>query len=298
MRKSVSAILVLFLSIHIAYTYQLQSFGVSLFDKEPVPTEKLCYELIRNVSLPNATYVAVPWCVLINHKRFDLLPEHISVDNGVTVCQHIQFETILPALKKAGITTLFNPHAIKGKEYDGIKVLPIAHFPANGIDPAEHKDILYSFVGNSWTHHTRGKIAELPCPDDVNITIRRNYHFFIPPELRQHDQEEYKDILARSRFSLCPRGTGPSTVRFWESLQAGAIPVLFSEEFWLPEAGFDWDCAVLRLTEHDIRNVDSIIRSITPEQEETLRRNCLKAYQHFCGKNFVAPILYHYGIRR
>ena len=276
---------------------KVESYGQHLFAREPVPTEQLCYELIQQTSLPQGTsYIAVPWCVLINHKQLDKAPKTISVQNGCTVCQHISFDLILPALKEAGITTLFTPHALKDKDYDGITVLPIAHFPVNGADPAENKDILYSFVGNSWTHPTRGQIANLPRPDDVCIIIRKQYHFFMRPEDRTKNQEEYKDILARSRYALCPRGTGPSTVRFWESLQAGAIPVLFSPEFWLPEAGFDWDTATIRLTPNDIPHIDSILRSITQKQEAMLRTNCLKAYKHFCGNNFISPILYHYGV--
>jgi hypothetical protein len=39
----------------------------------------------------------------------------------------------------------------------------------------------------------------------------------------------YKDVLENSQISLCPRGTGPSTLRFFESISVGSVPVIFND---------------------------------------------------------------------
>jgi Exostosin family len=270
------------------------NFQEQFFYGKPT-TESTCYNLIQQVNLPNnVTYAGIPWCRLINEGNLNSVPD-LPISNGCTVCHHIKFRKIIPYCKKNDIKTIFTPHAIKYKEYQGIKVLPIAHYPSNGVGPAPKKDILYSFIG-ARTHPSRKQIAQLPRKNDIIIILRSQYHHWLPIYQRQKDKEQYQNILSRSRFSLCPRGTGPSTVRFWESLQAQAIPIVFHDEFWLPEAGFNWNLAVIRLTENEIPYIDEIIRSISKKDEEELRTNCNLAYQWFCEKNFISPILYYYGL--
>jgi hypothetical protein len=50
--------------------------------------------------------------------------------------------------------------------------------------------------------------------------------------LDEHDQKtfRYNTILSDSVFSLCPLGAGPNTLRFWESIAVGSIPVIFSND--------------------------------------------------------------------
>lgn len=92
---------------------------------------------------------------------------------------------------------------------------------------------------------------------------------------------------------MCPRGTGASTLRFWESLEAGAIPVLFADEMQLPP-GFDWDTCVIRIKEKNVAHVEKVLRSISKEKEEEMHRACLQAYDLFSGDNFVKVIRDYY----
>lgn len=118
--------------------------------------------------------------------------------------------------------------------------------------------------------------------------------FFSSKEKQAVEKKEYQDVLARSRFSLCPRGSGPSTVRFWESLQAGAIPILISDDMVLPE-GVDWDRCIIRIPECGVTKIKEVIASVSLEIENELRGNCLKAYKEFAGGNFISPIKRVYG---
>jgi hypothetical protein len=54
----------------------------------------------------------------------------------------------------------------------------------------------------------------------------------------------YNDILIKSRYSLCPSGSGPNSIRFWESLAVGSIPVLLADTLDLPEY-IDWENSVV-----------------------------------------------------
>ena len=44
----------------------------------------------------------------------------------------------------------------------------------------------------------------------------------------------YSEILGNTKYSLCPRGTGPSTIRLWESLAMGSVPVIVSDFLKMP----------------------------------------------------------------
>lgn len=247
------------------HTYQSQ-----LFSKDVIPTEYNAYkDLTTYQPSIHSNYLAVPWVYLINHNQLNKAPQ-IKLPNSFTICQHILFDRLLPILKKIGVNVLFSPHVIKDKKYEGIKILPFPHFPVNGIKPGK-KEIYYSFVG--WTSHpVREKIFAMHHPTNCTI-IRRNRWF-------AGDPKEYKDILARSRFSLCPRGTGASTVRFWESIEAGAIPILISDEMTLPPC-FDWNETIIQVEESDVENIPAILESISPEQEQTMRKNCLRIHEFF-----------------
>jgi len=276
---------------------QITVINSDLFGKDPVITEYFAYQLLEKNPLKNAHYVAAPWAYLINHNLLAQIPKIDRIENGVTVCQHINYEQIIPHLKAMGIKTLFTPHVPNGKKFEGITVLPFPHFAVNGTVPAKNKDIFYSFVGVAYTHPTRKTIFSVKHPANSYVKERIEWHFnyatFRPDvsakERAVFEKKEYQNILARSRFSLCPRGTGASTIRFWESLQAGAIPVLIGNDMSLP-MGFDWNKCVIKMHEDQIRDIANILQKILPEQENAMRKTCIKAFKQFSGDNFVSSI--------
>lgn len=80
------------------------------------------------------------------------------------------------------------------------------------------KDILCSFVGRI-TDPVRQQLVDWGKDrKDCYITTIN------------HNLESYCNILARSKFVLCPRGYGASSFRTGESLQYGAMPFLFGNK--------------------------------------------------------------------
>ncbi len=280
----------------------MSAYKPALFQKMPnMTTEQKVYELLSSHPIEkNVNYLVVPWGVLFCQKNLQvMLP--MRLNGGFTICQHIRYREIISVLRRLGVTVLFAPHAPKKQQYKDITVLPFPLYPNNGIDPAKEKDILYSFIGLE-SHPVRRKIFSLSRRSDMVIKKRSCWHFYlrckervIPLKWsprREQEREEYQDILSRSRFSLCPRGTGPSTIRFWESLQAGAIPVLLADAMALPKIeGINWDDCIVRVSERNVFSVDRIIRAISPEKEARMRENCLHAFASSCaGENFVQTI--------
>lgn len=286
--------------------YLLYEWRTEVFDAKgaagTVNVEKAIYELLKKKPLhSNVTYFAFPWSYFIGFKEMGRLESlepflpKIKFQNGFTVCQSIHYRTILPYLKKLGITVLFTPHTVSSEVYEGITIVSIPHYPLMGCDPAPIKDIYCSFIGALGTHPIRTVMVEtlLQKTDKYYLKPRGYWHYardFLLPNCNPKQQQEefareYKDVLARSRFSLCPRGTGPSTIRFWESLQAGAIPVVLSDVMdYL--VGFNWNSCVVKIQEKDIDLIDTILSNISLEQELEMRQACYDAYDAFCGNNF------------
>ena len=90
----------------------------------------------------------------------------------------------------------------------------------------------------------------------------------------------YNTILSKSRYSLCPSGTGPNSIRFWESLAFGSIPILLADTLELPEHPL-WDQAIIRLNENKVDTIPTIVSLITKEKEEHMRKKCLQIYDDF-----------------
>lgn len=286
------ALFFLLLSASSAYPMHMHVYFEDLFKTEPVPTEYTVYQLLKaNPLHQDVNYVAIPWTVLINRNLLQHVPR-IKVKGGFTVCQHISYERILPYLNYIGVEVLFTPHASRAKKYDGITVLPFPHVQKHGTDPAFKKDILYSLIGLR-SHWTRAKLFEMTHPAHCIIKERKNFYFWLDQKSQHYFSNEYMDVLSRSRFALCPRGTGPSTIRFWEALQAGAIPVLIADDMSLP-AEVDWDSVIVRVAEKDVHKIPAILARITPTQEKQMRVNCLAVHKQFSGINFVSTIRRYY----
>jgi hypothetical protein len=223
-----------------------------------------------------------------------------------TVCQHIYFHKIIPILKKMGIKYLFTPHAKKGQEImDGIHIKSFPLYPVHAIttNADQQKKIWYSFVGsynpNVYISKVRQEIYTMPHSQDAVVHRTNEWHFEKEvyheqihgkqvseryKEFLDTQRRQYQSILANSRFSLCPSGSGPSSIRLWESMAAGAIPVILSDTLELPlEDQINWNDCSVRIPEEYIRDLPKILESISPENETTLRENCLKVFNTLCG---------------
>lgn len=275
-----------------------KEYFIDILKEDPIPFELPIYELLKKYPIKkDLTYIAIPWARLQDGNRLHRLPK-IYIKNSFTVTRSLKFEEMLPAMKKMGITTLFCPHAV-GKKYEGIKVIAMPHYNMNGVFANEKKDIFYSFIGCN-DHITRNMVFNMHHPQDACIIKRKTLHFFIDKwekgeeaKIRKEEEKkEYQNILSRSRYSLCLSGYGPGTLRFWESLQAQAIPVLVTD-IELPKH-FDWGSCIVKIKEEELPNIASILSNIDPQKEAELKENCLKAYKRFCGDNIISVIKDYY----
>lgn len=124
---------------------------------------------------------------------------------------------------------------------------------------------LYSFVG-SMSHSCRRPIMQLR--DDrgyVQDTSDFNVWNSHATELEIRGQS-YADILGASQFVLCPRGIGSSSIRLFETMQAGRVPVIISDN-WVPPAETDWSFAI-KFEERRIGSIPGFLKTLQNESEE------------------------------
>jgi Exostosin family/Capsular polysaccharide synthesis protein len=223
-----------------------------------------------------------------------------------TVCQHIYFKKIIPILKRIGIKILYTPHAqLNTPTIDGIIIRGLPLYPVNGTSPSEKKDLLYSFVGaynpNVYMSDIRKRIYDMKHPEHTVIYNTKQWHFekhVYHEQMRgiqmteedinklKHNKDVFQSELARSRYSLCPSGSGPNSIRLWESMQCGAIPVILSDTLRMPRHDtISWEYAIITVPEADLEYIPQILNDISPEVEEKLRSNCIELFNMICGPN-------------
>ncbi len=90
--------------------------------------------------------------------------------------------------------------------------------------------------------------------------VNDNYFHSLSDEERQALSASYWRLLSETQFSLCPRGDNCGSVRFYESLAAGCIPVLLADGVELPLQNIlPWDDMLVRVPEADAQNWPSYV---------------------------------------
>lgn len=214
-------------------------------------------------------------CALIN--QYKAIAEQAGITLKVhSVCQHIHWIRILDTIEGLGITDLHISHKDsksderKGKSGQSLRlhgwpliaVNYVISERSKGMErkPIAERKLLASFIGAHMPHYlddSRIKLFEAAkaCGrEDVLVDLGKEWHFnkivyeeqVLSKEIESHHIDEhdkktfrYNTILSDSKFSLCPVGAGPNTLRFWESIAVGSIPVIFSDDLAVFEA-FEW----------------------------------------------------------
>ena len=295
-----------------------------LFWQYPVITEKTFYEQNKD----NHSYIAFPWATIID-KRYNLniiykiLRPHISSRSfHYTCCQHILFRNLIPLFKALDINVLYSPHKVKGEDQiNEIVIKPCPLYAVNIEDNSRNtifetidaetypRNLLYSFIGgyqSGYLTNIRNDIFKLKDRENICIQNTGDWHFnqlvYHPSQnselmentsdIHKQKTEVYNKTLLSSRYSLCPSGSGPNSIRLWESLAVGSIPVLLADTLELPYHPL-WENSIVVVPEKNIKKIDSILEQISSHKEEEMRRNAIKLYQYyrtcFSGISTIPP---------
>lgn len=200
------------------------------------------------------------------------LIEKSNIKNVVTVCQHILLLEFLDYFKELGITTIYWSHKVVGQDYvESINIKPFPLYPAqtekeyfiiiNENDKKELEKLVKSQKKKYLTNFIGAYNAKIYLSDvrqhifnDYNkagyhIIKRDQWHFerlVYSKQMQGQDAQgvklfeeeqntkEYLNAIKDSEFTLCPTGSGPNSIRLFESLCLGSIPVIISKKLDLP----------------------------------------------------------------
>ena len=162
--------------------------------------------------------------------------------------------------------------------------------PLVKFEPDSDRDLLYSFMGDIQTHPVRKVLARLDHPrgEFVDTSSESQTAMWTgSPEQKAIFWKRYVGLAKRSQFVLCPRGVAPASIRLFEAMMMGRVPVILSDE-WLPPAGPDWDKFSLRIAEDDAARVPQLLE----EKEAVADEMGLRARTEW-EKYFSPEIVFH-----
>lgn len=252
--------------------------------QQPNATEFTAAKAIAAAHDPLLTqsFFPFPWATWIDRFRHGAAleaPPAGRVASGIraTVCQHIWALEHLELFQRAGVTDLFWSHASQGlTQIGGIRIYPFplfpvrcaTHPPAQPLLPPAQRSLLYSFQGayapGLYRTPVRDWLLELPPRPDAQLQRRQEWHYEQAvyreqvqgeaADAARHAQlaqeaDAYAATLQASCFALCPSGSGPNSIRLWEALGYGAIPVILSDQLQLPGSAALWQAAALVVPE-------------------------------------------------
>ncbi len=215
-------------------------------------------------------------------------------------------------------------------------------FAVNAIDPVRSHGLLFnpvkarhikaSFIGayqKGYLSQIRRQLLDLSHLEGYEISLNDRWYFedivykqqttTLEPvrndalETEELEQvRRYNELLSASIFSLCPSGSGPNSIRFWESLAAGAIPVLLSGSCALPDLERmapaltrDWQDAVIIHSEAELHLLPARLAQIGTRELEQRQALCRKLFEasrsltcfgwaRRTAEPIAQPILYFY----
>ncbi len=114
-------------------------------------------------------------------------------------------------------------------------------------------------------------------------------------EVREYNRG-YIDQILGSRFVFCPRGFGLTSIRFFETLRLGRIPILLADDAKLPlESILPYDRCVIRVPERHIsltgQYIDEFIGRTTLSEASQTARECSHILQQSQNTEFLVRAL-------
>ncbi len=235
-----------------------------------------------------------------------------------TVCQHIRWRNLLDQARRIGVTDLHLSHnedALQDEIIDDYPELRLHSWTLIAVNvedetrsdgltfgkDVEDKKVFASFIGAHMPHYRSDvrmqlfEAAKAAGDDDIIVDLGTEWHFNkivydlqvqnkeIQPQDLTHENSKtlnYNQVISDSVFSICPEGAGPNTLRFWESLAVGAIPVVIADA-WVPPSrpgGVDLREAAIFVRLEDVPQLFERLRAMSKEEIRARQKACIEAY--------------------
>lgn len=139
---------------------------------------------------------------------------------------------------------------------------------------------LFSFVGDPLTHPIRQQLLALRHPRAFLKAATGSAATQMRDAEREPFQKNYLQTILDSEFILCPRGLGPTSMRLFEVMQLGRVPVIISDE-WLPVSGIKWEEFAFFVAEADVAEIPILLEQQQHRAAEMGRKAREVWLEHF-----------------
>lgn len=171
-----------------------------------------------------------------------------------------------------------------GGNIQGSNIIPIplicSKLPIEFID-THKRELLASFVGSA-THPIRIKMANA-CKNNKDIII---YIKDWNPTVSKNEFETFINLTLNSIFCLCPRGYGLNSFRLYEAMQLGSIPVIITNNFYLPwKDELNWEEFAVLIDNSQIQDLPNILKSYSTDKIKNMREKIKEVYPKYFTMN-------------
>lgn len=218
------------------------------------------------VKIEDCDYCILPFKFFPNDQRVtDLCKEAARYNKRVIAffCDdYIESFTLPPNL------ILFRTSTSKSLITDQERVFPVLvsdHLPKNLLvklsDKQENKILGFRGHNQAIRENIINKIQAVS--KNIDFEIQKDFYFGDTSKMStSKTRQDYYNNLSRNQFTLCMRGGGNFSYRFYEALSFGRIPVLIDTDTILPFKNIiNWDKHVVKISIKEIEYIDDIIAS-------------------------------------
>lgn len=133
--------------------------------------------------------------------------------------------------------------------------------------PAHDLPYLFSFMGSVRNAPVRGKLSTVFHPRSFFQDTGKDFDRILERRMDRRERldydRRYAELTKASKFVLCPRGVSASSIRLFETMRMGRVPVILSDQ-WVPPVGPRWEQFSVQVRERDFASIPRILEEREP----------------------------------
>ena len=226
-------------------------------------------------------YIDIFWTNIFCNNRFDGQP-YPDIQKELNVLDSSQtYFTVVH--NDYGVLENLPPNTIVfdagglNQQYESIPIPLICSRIPQHLIPRKEKTIFASFVGSS-THKVRVDMYDhFHMVDGYQIHMDE-WSVNIPDSA----MNLFIETACSSKFSLAPRGNGKGSFRLYEIMQLNSVPVVISDDHYLPwNDELNWNEFSVLINEDQIPHMDEILKTIDDVKYQKMLETGKKVYEEY-----------------